>query len=106
MAVVRADDAVGGMRRAARVDATQEQIVSALRAAGARVWFIGLPVDLLVGYRRRLMLIECKSPGGRKTPLQERFFAEWADMPIALADGPEAALRALRVLVADVDDGR
>lgn len=39
------------MRRAARVDANQEQIVSALRGAGAYVWIIGLPVDLLVGYK-------------------------------------------------------
>ena len=38
------------MRHAARVDANQIQIVSALRAAGAYVWIIGLPVDLLVGY--------------------------------------------------------
>lgn len=94
------------MRRAARVDATQEQIVSALRAAGARVWVIGLPVDLLVGYAGRLMLMECKSPKGRKTPLQAKFMAEWADMPISLVDGPEAALRALRVLSADKDDWR
>lgn len=94
------------MRRAARVDATQEQIVSVLRAEGARVWFIGLPVDLLIGHRGRLMLMECKSPGGRKTALQERFFAEWGDVPLALVDSPEAALRALRVLVADMDDGR
>lgn len=107
MAGVRAHDAVDGcMRHAARVDATQEQIVSALRAAGARVWIIGLPVDLLVGYRGRLCLIECKSPGGRKTALQTRFMAEWADMPVSLVDGPEAALRALAVLTADMDDGR
>ena len=38
------------MRYAARVDQNQAQVVSALRAAGAYVWIIGLPVDLLVGY--------------------------------------------------------
>jgi len=86
-------------------------VVSALRAAGARVWVLGLPVDLLVGHCGRLMLMEVKDgskvpSAQRKTALQERFFAEWADMPLALVDGPEAALRALRVLVADVDDGR
>lgn len=91
------------MRRAARVDANQEQVVSALRAAGARVWVIGLPVDLLIGHAGRLMLMEVKDgskpPSARKkTALQERFFAEWADMPISLVDGPEAALRALQVL--------
>ncbi len=49
------------MRHAARVDANQEQIVSALRAAGAFVWIIGLPVDLLVGYKNHTFLVEVKS---------------------------------------------
>ena len=87
------------MRHAARVDANQTQIVSALRAAGARVWIIGLPVDLLVGHNGRLMLMEIKVPKkGRKTALQTKFFEEWADMPVSLVDGPEAALRHLGVL--------
>ena len=91
------------IRRAARVDANQEQVVSALRSAGARVWVIGLPVDLLVGYQGKLALMEVKDGAKppskqRKTALQAQFFAEWADMPISLVDGPEAALRALRVL--------
>jgi hypothetical protein len=63
------------MRRAARVDATQEAIVSALRAAGAYVWVIGLPVDLLVGYKNHTFLVECKSgPRKRLTKLQADFF--------------------------------
>lgn len=87
------------MRYAARVDANQAAIVDALRTAGARVWIIGLPLDLLVGYRGRLMLMECKVPGkGRKTTLQTKFFEEWSDMPISYVDGPEAALRHLGVL--------
>ena len=51
----------GKMRYAARVDANQEQVVSALRAAGAYVWIIGLPVDLLVGFRGPTFLVEIKS---------------------------------------------
>jgi len=63
------------MRYAARVDANQEQIVSALRAAGAYVWIIGIPVDLLVGYRGHTFLVEIKSTNkGRLTPLQADFF--------------------------------
>ena len=54
------------MRYAARVDANQEQIVSALRGAGAYVWIIGLPVDLLVGYKNHTFLVELKS-GDRKS---------------------------------------
>jgi hypothetical protein len=49
------------MRRAARVDENQAQIISALRAAGAYVWIVGLPVDLLVGYRNHTYLVEIKT---------------------------------------------
>jgi hypothetical protein len=95
--------AVAEMRRAARVDANQTAIVTALRQAGARVWIIGLPVDLLVGFRGKLTLMECKdgskSPSRQaKTALQAKFFEDWADMPISLVDGPEAALRHLGVI--------
>jgi small-conductance mechanosensitive channel len=68
------------MRRAARVDANQEQIVSALRAAGAYVWIIGLPVDLLVGFRGHTFLVEIKSTSKKRlTGLQADFFEK---MPV------------------------
>ena len=87
------------MRRAARVDATQEAIVSALRAAGAYVWVIGLPVDLLVGYKNHTFLVECKS-GPRKslTKLQADFFENWSGSTLARIDCPEAALRMIGVV--------
>lgn len=87
-------------RYAARVDANQTQIVSALRAAGALVWHIKQPTDLLVGCREsaRLMLMECKTPKGSKTALQAKFELEWAGLPISFVDGPEAALRHFRLL--------
>lgn len=52
------------MRRAAKVDGNQAVIVAALRKAGATVQPLhtvgaGCP-DLLVGYRARNFLIECK----------------------------------------------
>ena len=63
------------MRRAARVDANAIQVVSALRAAGAYVWIIGLPVDLLVGYKGHTFLMEIKDgPKKRLTKLQADFF--------------------------------
>jgi len=82
------------MRYAARVDANQEQIVSALRAAGAYVWIIGLPVDLLVGYKNHTFLVECKD-GSRKrlTKLQAEFFEKWHGGTLCRIDSPEAALR-------------
>ena len=85
------------MRYAKRVDANQEQIVSALRAAGAFVWIIGLPVDLLVGYKNRTILVEIKSTSKSKfTALQKDFFTNWCGDALARIDSPEAALRMLR----------
>jgi hypothetical protein len=87
------------MRYAARVDANQEQIVSALRAAGAYVWIIGIPVDLLVGYRGHTFLVEIKSTTkGRLTPLQRDFFENWGGSTLSRVDSPEAALRMIRVI--------
>ena len=87
------------MRYAARVDATQEQIVSALRAAGAYVWIIGLPVDLLVGYNNHTFLVEIKDgPKKRLTKLQADFFENWSGSTLARIDSPEAALRMIGVL--------
>jgi hypothetical protein len=87
------------MRRAARVDANQEAIVSALRAAGAYVWVIGLPVDLLVGYKNHTFLVECKSgPRKRLTKLQADFFENWSGSTLARIDCPEAALRMIGVV--------
>jgi hypothetical protein len=82
------------MRYAARVDANQAQIVSALRAAGAYVWVIGLPVDLLVGYKNHTFLVEIKDgPKKRLTKLQQDFFENWTGSTLCRIDGPEAALR-------------
>jgi len=87
------------MRRAARVDSNQDQVIIALRAAGAYVWIIGLPVDLLVGYKGHTMLMEVKTgPKKPLTALQHDFFANWTGGTLARVDGPEAALLALRVI--------
>ena len=93
------------MRHAARVDANQADIVAALRAAGASVWIIGLPVDLLVGYRGQSMLIECKTLTGKRNPkparhtqLQKSFMLEWKGGPVSTVTDIEGALTALKVL--------
>ena len=87
------------MRRAARIDANQEAVVIALRAAGAYVWIIGLPVDLLVGYKGHTFLVEIKDgPKKRLTALQEAFFAKWDGGTLIRVDGPEAALRMIGVM--------
>jgi hypothetical protein len=87
------------MRYAARVDANQTQIVSALRAAGASVWIIGLPVDLLVGYHGHTFLVEIKSTNkARLTGLQVDFFETWHGGTLCRIDSPEAALRMIGVI--------
>ncbi len=67
------------MRRAAKVDTTQAEIVAALRKAGCRVYIIREPVDLLVGspHTARWHPIEVKSPGKRKRlqPAQEEMLS-------------------------------
>ena len=87
------------MRYAARVDANQAEIVKVLRDAGAYVWIIGLPVDLLVGYKNHTFLVEIK-PDARKrlTALQADFFENWSGSTLARIDGPEAALRMIGVI--------
>jgi hypothetical protein len=87
------------MRYAARVDANQDQIVVALRAAGAYVWIIGLPVDLLVGYKGHTFLVEIKTDARKRlTALQQDFFENWGGSTLARVDNPDAALRMIGVL--------
>lgn len=91
------------MRRAARVDANQEQIVIALRAAGASVQVIsavglGVP-DLLVGFRDRNWLVECKNPDQapnkrRLTSDQKDWHAQWRGS-VSVALSADEALRAI-----------
>jgi hypothetical protein len=87
------------MRKAARVDANQTQIVSALRSAGAYVWIIGLPVDLLVGYKDHTFLVEIKTDSKKRlTKLQADFFENWSGSTLARIDCPKAALRMIGVV--------
>ena len=87
------------MKYAKRVDQNQDAIVATLRAAGAYVWIIGLPVDLLVGYKGHTFLVECKSgPKRRLTALQDDFFKNWSGSTLARIDGPDGALRMIGVL--------
>ena len=87
------------MRYAAKVDKNQQIIVETLRAAGAYVWIIGLPVDLLVGYGNHSYLMEIKRDSkARMTPLQADFFKNWMGGTLCRVDSPEAALRMIGIL--------
>ena len=87
------------MRYAARVDANKDQIVTALRAAGAYVWDLKLPVDLLVGYAGHTFLVEIKRDHKAPlTALQRTFFESWGGGTLARIDSPDAALRMIGVI--------
>jgi len=95
------------MRRAAKIDSNQTQVISALRAAGATVQSLaavgkGVP-DLLVGFNGYTLLMEVKD--GNKSPSQRRltddqviWHGAWRGGALSVVDSPEAALRALGVL--------
>ncbi len=87
------------MRMAARVDGNQAAIVSALRMAGASVWIIKLPTDLVVGCNGKTVLAEVKNgPKARYTPLQQSFMADWKGGPVATLPDVDSALRLVRML--------
>ena len=89
------------MRRAAKVDANQSQLVKALRDGGCEVECLhavgGGVADLLVYCRSKLHLLEVKDgakpPSARKlTPDQERWHRYW---PVAVVTSVEEALAAV-----------
>jgi len=93
--------------RAARVDQNHDQIVTALRAAGATVQSLagvgkGVP-DLLVGYQGKTLLMEVKdgfkSPSRRLlTEDQLKWHGSWNGGALAVVDSPDAALRMIGVI--------
>jgi hypothetical protein len=94
------------VRRAAKVDANQREVVAALRGAGASVQLLhavgeGCP-DLLVGYKGLNMLLEVKDgskpPSAQKlTPQQEIWHRDWRGQRVVV-NSPEAALAAIGVI--------
>ena len=90
------------MRRAAKVDQNQDQVVSALRAAGAKVQSLsavgkGVP-DLLCQYEGTFYLIEVKDgqkpPSQRKlTDDQVKWHEEWKSAFLGVVESPEQALK-------------
>jgi hypothetical protein len=91
------------MRRANRIDDNQNDIVTALRKAGATVRVIsqgeGIP-DLLVGFRGETILLEVKDgnkpPSARTlTPAEKKFFDEWEGGLCMVVKSVEDALEML-----------
>lgn len=94
------------MRRAAKIDANQDQVVGALRTAGATVQSLaaigkGVP-DLLVSFRDGMYLLEVKDgakpPSARAlTDDQVRWHAAWG-CAVHVVHNPEEALKAIGAL--------
>lgn len=87
------------MRRAARTDAVQAEIVAALRAVGASVWVTsavggGFP-DLVIGFRGQSFLLEVKDgakpPSARRlTPDEQAWHAAWRGQVAVVCSVAEA----------------
>ena len=94
------------MRRASKIDDNQNEIVNALRKAGATVFSLsavgnGCP-DLLVGYNGHTILMEVKDgskPPSKQalTPDQLKFIKNWTGSSICIVNDVEASLRILNV---------
>lgn len=89
------------MRRAARVDANQAEIVEALRQAGASVQLLhmvgqGCP-DLAVGFRGANFMLEIKQDRGKLTAEEYVWLSEWRGQA-KVVRSPEEALRAIGAL--------
>jgi len=90
------------MRRAARRDDNEKEIVAAMREAGAYVKAIndeGL-FDLLVSYRGKTLLIEVKDgakpPSARRlTEAEQKFHDEWPGSDLYIINSVEEALALL-----------
>ena len=89
------------MRRAAKRDYAESDIVTALEEAGAVVTRLsqeGIP-DLLLLYQNVFMLFEVKSVRGRLTKAQKEFNAANSKGPLAVVRTPAEAVGAMRSLV-------
>ena len=93
------------MRRRARIDANQTEVVQALRKIGAMVAVTarlgnGFP-DLAVAYRGKWFLMEVKdgtlAPSARKlTDEEKKFHAEYAKQaPVYVVDSVDDAIRVI-----------
>ena len=68
------------MRNAARTDDNQKTIVAALRAIGCQVYYVKLPLDLLVSggpLKDQTVLMEVKMPGEQMNASQQAFCDRW-----------------------------
>lgn len=81
------------MRHAARTDDIQPEVIKALRSIGASVYYLKLPLDLLVCFKGRTLLVECKDEDGRITKQQAQFLEMWPG-EVHIVRSPKEAIEA------------
>lgn len=83
-------------RHAAKRDAIEPEVIQALRSAGARVWQLSRPFDLLCGFSGRFTVLEVKSgKRGRLTPAQRSDLAISDGLPVHVVRSVDEALQAV-----------
>lgn len=94
-------------RHAKQRDKNEPAIVGALRQAGAFVWLLDRPVDLLVAFRGAWHLLEVKRPGRASASRQQAAQRELLALsaagtipPVHLVLSAEEALRAVGAIAA------
>lgn len=87
------------MRHAARTDENQAEIVKALRRIGVSVYYVKLPLDLLVCHRGITALVECKMPGESLNKNQVAFIEKWPGK-VFIVHGPTEAVSAITRMTA------
>ena len=72
------------MRRAAKRDYAEAEIVNTLHELKATVFRLNQPVDIIIGYRGRTVLAEIKTGKGKLNENQIKFIQRWngGDIPI------------------------
>lgn len=87
------------MRRAARIDSTQPEIVKAIRKIGGEVTHLHAAgqgiADIAVSYRQKWFFFELKSPGGKQNPDQLAWAAKQR-APVYVISSPLEAIRFLQ----------
>ena len=92
-------------RYATRQDSNQGEIVEYLRKAGATVYILKVPVDILVGHNKQTALVEIKSlktAYGRKgmNANQKSFMGTWTGGTVATINDIEGARTLLALMSA------
>ena len=84
------------MRRDAKTDSNQREIINALRKIGASVYplhFAGKGIgDLIVGFRGHNFLLEIKTPRGKLNAKQTVFHHDWRGQVCVVRSAREALI--------------